>query len=107
MWTFAGALRVGVHIGLPVDPTCVHFFCIFLGVLVSELVTLLFHVSIFSLNFLLTFLHVYLFYLILSLRYIIEFNYILHCVLYFFIGTYIHASILNIGKTSLLKIFLI
>lgn len=40
-------------------------------------------------------------------RYITEFNYILHCVLYFFIGTYIHAFILNIGKTSLLKIFLI
>lgn len=101
-WTFAGASCIGTH------PTlCVHFLCIFLGALVSKLATVLFQVSIFSLNFLLTFLHLYFFYLILSLGYIIEFNYIIHCLLCFFMETYIHAFILNISKTFLLRIFLI
>lgn len=105
MWTSAGASCAGVREGLcAADPTlCVNFICISLVALVFQLVPLLFHVSIFSLKFLLTFLHIFLFYPILSLEYIIVFNYIL----VFFIGAYIHAFILNTGKTFLLKIFLI
>ena len=100
------ASLVGTYICLCDHLTCcVHFLCMLLGasVFLIYCFSLLFHVSIFFFKVSLSTFPLLTFLLHFVPQVYHKFNYILHYASYIFIGTYIHAFILNIGWTLFLK----